>query len=83
MDANKGQDGGRERAFTALVGRYQTGLRRVCYAILKDEEAANDAVQETFLKAYRTMDYSMGNGQIFSSFGKKRLGSLYFRRALL
>ena len=56
MDANKGQDGGRERAFTALVGRYQTGLRRVCYAILKDEEAANDAVQETFLKAYRAMD---------------------------
>ncbi len=62
LDANKGQDGERERAVTALVERYQTGLRRVCYAILKDEEAANDAVQETFLKAYRAMDSLRGEG---------------------
>lgn len=43
-----------------MVTQYQTSLRRMCYAILRDEELAKDAVQETFLKAYRTMDAFRG-----------------------
>jgi len=40
-------------AFELLVAQYQTELLRYCYVYLKDAEQAKDAVQETFLKAYR------------------------------
>ncbi|MEG0492019.1 MAG: sigma factor [Clostridia bacterium] len=30
-------------------------MRRMCYAFLRDEDEAQDAVQETFLKAYKAM----------------------------
>lgn len=36
--------------------KYQTNLRRMCYAMPRDEELSKDAVQETFLKMYQTMD---------------------------
>lgn len=36
--------------------KYQTNLRRMCYAMLRDDKLAKDAVQETFLKMYQTMD---------------------------
>lgn len=45
-----------ERRLTELVGRYQKLLLRMCYVYLRDEETARDAVQETFLKAYRALD---------------------------
>ena len=60
MDVVTGPDSIREQELTRLVGQYQTSLRRMCYAILRDEEWAKDAVQETFLKAYRTMDTFRG-----------------------
>lgn len=56
MSVAAGPDNLREQELTRLVTQYQTSLRRMCYAILRDEELAKDAVQETFLKAYRTMD---------------------------
>ena len=56
MGVVKGPDSIREQKLTKLVEQYQTSLRRMCYAILRDEELAKDAVQETFLKVYRTMD---------------------------
>lgn len=55
-----GPDDLRRQELTRLVQQYQTNLRRTCYAILRDEELAKDAVQETFLKAYRTMDAFRG-----------------------
>ena len=41
--------------FEQLVAAYQAQLRRLCCVILKDAQLAEDAVQETFLKAYRAM----------------------------
>lgn len=60
MGVVPGPDNRREQEFTSLVEQYQTSLRRMCYAILRDEELAKDAVQETFLKAYRAMDAYRG-----------------------
>lgn len=37
-----------------LIGQYGDGLLRVCLLYLKDYGLAEDAVQETFLRAYRS-----------------------------
>jgi RNA polymerase sigma-70 factor (ECF subfamily) len=42
-----------EEILEKWVGEYQVPLKRVCYLYLRDEALAEDAVQETFLKAYR------------------------------
>ena len=41
--------------FTRLVKQYQAAVLRVCYLYLCDRSQAEDAVQETFLKAYRSL----------------------------
>lgn len=41
---------------TALVALHQEPLLRLCYALLHNEEDARDAVQVTFMKAYRTIN---------------------------
>ena len=55
MSAVKGPDSLDER-IEKMVIQYQTPLLRLCYAYLHDTELARDAVQETFIKAYRSMD---------------------------
>ena len=60
MDVVKGPDGIREETFVELVARHQTALLRLCYMVLRDRQQAEDAVQETFLKAYRAMDAFRG-----------------------
>lgn len=40
-------------AFSSLVERHQDRLLAVCQRLLGDREAARDAVQEVFLRAYR------------------------------
>ena len=52
MNAVKGPDS-RKEALERMVSLYQLPLLRLCYAYLHDEELAKDAVQETFIKAYR------------------------------
>lgn len=47
-----GQEG---RQLTELVEMYQEDLLRVCFLYLQDQGLAEDAVQETFLKAYRAL----------------------------
>ena len=42
--------------FERLVQAYQTPLRRLCCVMLKDVHLADDAVQETFIKAYRSLN---------------------------
>ncbi len=55
MDDVKGPDTSKE--FERLVQTYQTQLRRLCCVILKDAHLAEDAVQDTFLKAYYGMNH--------------------------
>ncbi|MBQ6594211.1 MAG: sigma-70 family RNA polymerase sigma factor [Clostridia bacterium] len=44
-----------EARFTEIVDSFQTYLLRMCYLELHDPGLAEDAVQETFVKAYRAM----------------------------
>ncbi len=55
MEVVKGPDGGRDQALCQLVERHQTALLRMCYLYLHDQALAEDAVQETFLKAYKAI----------------------------
>ena len=43
-----------------LMDEYGTGLLRMCTLYLKDAALAQDAVQDTFLKAYRHLDHYRG-----------------------
>ena len=52
METVKGPDS-RDERIESMVALYQLPLLRLCYAYLHDEELAKDAVQETFIKAYR------------------------------
>lgn len=54
-DAVMTPDAVREETLTRLVTRYEVPLQRVCCLYLDDPGLAEDAVQETFLKAYRHM----------------------------
>lgn len=51
---------GEQRAFSELVLRHQAAVYRACYRILKQAEDAEDASQETFLRAYRKLDTFRG-----------------------
>lgn len=51
----KVREGGRE-FFEPLVRAYEGEAQRVALAIMGDGDAAHDAVQEAFIKAYRAMD---------------------------
>ena len=55
METVKGPDSLEEK-LERMVGLYQLPLLRLCYAYLHDEELAKDAVQETFIKAYRNLN---------------------------
>ena len=44
-----------------LVEQYQTDLLRMCYIQLHDTVLAEDAVQETFIKAYKAMPAFRGD----------------------
>ena len=47
-----------------LVNQYQGMLLRMCYVYLRDQELAKDAVQETFLKAYRGLSAFHGESSV-------------------
>lgn len=49
LQAQKGND----EAFTRLVETYQTPVFNLCYRMLGEPELAEDAAQETFLRAYQ------------------------------
>lgn len=51
----KAPDNDRDQFFVKLVNEYQGVLLHMCYVSLRDQELAKDAVQETFLKAYRSL----------------------------
>jgi len=49
-----------DREFEQLVEKHQTMLLRMCYLYLHDVQLAEDAVQETFIKAVRAWDSFRG-----------------------
>lgn len=51
---SQAQQGGDE-AFTKLVETYQTPVFNLCYRMLGEPDLAEDAAQETFLRAYQHM----------------------------
>ena len=55
MERIKVPDPDLEQIFTELVSSHQTSLLRMCYLNLHDTGLAEDAVQETFVKAYRAL----------------------------
>ena len=55
METVKGPDS-KEQRIEHMVTLYQLPLLRLCVMYLHDEEQAKDAVQETFIKAYRNLD---------------------------
>ncbi len=64
MQGIKAPDPFEEHAFEELVDFYQTALLRMCYLNLHDLGLAEDAVQETFVKAYRAMPSFRGDSDI-------------------
>ena len=50
-----GTDRAAEERFEALVNAWHLPLLRTCCALLGDADQARDAVQETFVKAYRAL----------------------------
>ncbi len=46
----------RRQQFEAWVGEYSTAVLRTCYVYLADRALAEDALQDTFMKVWRSMD---------------------------
>ena len=46
---------GDRQAYGVLVGRYQQSVFAVCYRLLGQRQDAEDAAQETFVRAYRSL----------------------------
>jgi RNA polymerase sigma-70 factor (ECF subfamily) len=46
---------GDTHAFSELVDRYKNAVYYHCFAIVRDEAAAEDIAQETFVRAYYSM----------------------------
>nr|WP_276129968.1 RNA polymerase sigma factor [Rubrobacter indicoceani] len=47
---------GESRAFSELVARHQGVVFRVCYRVLGNRQDAEDAAQESFVRAYERLD---------------------------
>ena len=50
------KDPDNEQTLNRLISEYERDLLRLCCVYLRDASLAQDAVQETFLKAYRGLD---------------------------
>jgi RNA polymerase sigma-70 factor (ECF subfamily) len=53
-------------AFRILVDRYQGRAHRLALRVLRDEEAARDAVQDAFVKAYSALARFEGRSSFFT-----------------
>ena len=61
MEAVKDPDSRRDQTIERLITQHQTSLLRLCYVQLQDQALAEDAVQETFLKAYKGFNSFRGD----------------------
>lgn len=57
---------GDQDAFRDLVERHQGRAYRLALRVLRDEEAARDAVQEALIKAYRSLDRFEGRSSFYT-----------------
>jgi len=57
---------GDHQAFRVLVERYQDRAFRLARRVLRDEEAARDAVQEALLKAYGSLGRFQGRSSFYT-----------------
>lgn len=57
-------DSNREEQLTYLITQYEKDLLRICFVYLRDLSLAQDAVQETFIKAYKAMDAFRGESSV-------------------
>lgn len=57
---------GSDEAFTRLVEEHQTHVYNLCYRMLGEPEAAEDAAQEAFLRAYQNL-HRFDNGRPFAT----------------
>lgn len=64
MSVVKGPDSDRESLIRQMVETYQTPLLRMCYLYLHDVQLAEDAVQETFIKAVRSLEKFRGEASM-------------------
>ena len=55
METVKVPDSRPEETLERLIQENEVSLKRLCYLYLHDEAMAEDAVQETFLKVYRSL----------------------------
>lgn len=53
-------------AFSQLVVRYQKRIYALAYQMLGDHTEADDAGQETFLRAYRSIHHFQGNAEFYT-----------------
>jgi RNA polymerase sigma-70 factor (ECF subfamily) len=59
---------GESEAFRLLVERYQGRAYRLALRVLRDEEAAKDAVQDAFVKAFSALGRFEGRSSFFTWF---------------
>ena len=64
MDVVKGPDSERGESIRQMIDENQTALLRMCYLYLHDVQLAEDAVQETFIKAVRAWDSFRGEAGV-------------------
>lgn len=63
MSIVKGPDKLREEKLYQMIEKYEKELLRMCCVYLRDMSMAEDAVQETFLKAYKGLNSFRGNSR--------------------
>ncbi|MBQ3484923.1 MAG: sigma-70 family RNA polymerase sigma factor [Clostridia bacterium] len=64
MSVVKGPDSERDMSIRQMIDENQTALLRMCYLYLHDVQLAEDAVQETFIKAVRAWDSFRGEAGV-------------------
>lgn len=61
MNVVKGPDDFHTEKLNQMIEQYEKDLLRICCVYLRDMTLAEDAVQETFLKAYKALDAFRGD----------------------
>jgi RNA polymerase sigma-70 factor (ECF subfamily) len=61
---------GDQRAFAALVERYETTVRGIIHGMLGGDNEADDIAQEVFIRFYRSLDQFRGQSQLGTYLGR-------------